>query len=324
MKVLITGAGGFAAGHLARSLLKSGHEVYGLVRTPAKMNGLTEAGVRPVVTDLRDRSGVERALRGMSTVYHLAAVYRENLPVRELYQTNVEGTRNVFEAAAKYAVERVVHCSTVGVHGNIDHPPADEGAPFKPYDDYQKSKLEGERVAQDFIRRGVPGVVYRPVGMYGPGDSRFLKLFRSIRNGTFVMFGHGGALYHLTYIEDIVRGVRACGEHPGAVGETFIIAGPKAVTLNDLVAKIARALGVHPPRKRLPFGLLWSASVLCEELCRPLHLKPPLFRRRADWFRKDRSFTTVKLQNTLGVHPQMDLDEGLRRTVAWYREKQLI
>ena len=111
-----------------------------------------------------------------------------------------------------------MHCSTVGVQGEIEDPPAKETAPYKPGDHYQESKMEGEKLALRFFEEhDFEGVVVRPVGIYGPGDTRFLKLFKFINNGRFRMIGKGDVLYHLTYVEDLVDGIILAGEKDKAV-----------------------------------------------------------------------------------------------------------
>jgi nucleoside-diphosphate-sugar epimerase len=218
----------------------------------------------------------------------------------------------------------MVHFSTIGVHGHIEHPPATEKSPFNPGDDYQRTKLEAENLVAQSVQDGLRATICRPAGIFGPGDTRFLKLFRAIKNKTFIMFGSGEVLYHLIYIDDLIQGVILCGEKPEALGETYIIAGKTATTLNKLTASIAKVLGVPKPRWRIPFWMLWQASVLCEDACKPLGLKPPLFRRRADFFRKSRSFDTSKIQNELGFEPKTSLEEGLHRTANWYKESNML
>lgn len=321
--VLVTGATGFTGGALAKALLDKGHSVRALVRPTNPLKG-QRAGLTSYFGDLTDARSVDQAVEGVDVVYHIAAAYRESLPESALFAANVAGTRNVMEAARRYGVKRVVHCSTGGVHGHIDNPPADENAPLKPGDAYQRTKLEGERLVQRYIDNGLPATIFRPIGLYGPGDTRFLKLFKTIKKGTFIMFGDGKPLYQLTYIDDVVKMVRACGEHPRAVGRTYIVCGPRAVTLNELVAKIAEAVDAPMPRIRLPFGLLYAAAAACEAVCWPLRIKPPLYRRRADWFRKSRDFTCAKLQAELGVGPTVGLEEGLKKTADWYRSEGLL
>jgi nucleoside-diphosphate-sugar epimerase len=324
-QVLVTGVSGFTGSNLAKALVLNGDDVYGFARPSSRLHGLHEAGIHILKGDITDANSVEEAVKGMDIVYHIAASYRESgLPDSEYYEVNVGGTRHVLEGAFKHGIKRVVHCSTVGVHGHVEHPPADENAPFNAGDLYQETKIEGEKVARAYMQQGLSCVIFRPVGIYGPGDRRFLKLFKAIKQRKFVMFGDGEVLYHLTFIDDLVRAIIACGESENASGEIFIIAGEKATTLNELVALIADTLGVEKPGLYLPFWLLWTVSVLCEFACKPFGINPPLFRRRADFFRKDRSFNAAKIERMLGFKPSVSLEEGLRRTADWYRRENLL
>ena len=156
-------------------------------------------------------------------VFHIAAAYRvENVPRKYFWDVNVEGTRKLLEEAKKAKVKRFVHSSTVGVQGEIKNPPAKEEDPYGPGDYYQESKVEGEKLALDFFRKeNLPGTVVRPVGIYGPGDMRFLKLFKFINSGKFRMIGNGKVLYHLTFVEDLVEGIALSRRKRRSFGRSF-------------------------------------------------------------------------------------------------------
>lgn len=324
MKVLVTGATGFTGGHLARELLRRGRAVRVIARDRAKAGALEALGMEVVEGDLVDAADVNLAAEGCDVVYHIAAMYREAKHADSVYRdVNVGGTRNVLDAAARSGAQRVVHCSTVGVHGDVAAP-ADESAPFSPGDVYQDTKLEAELMARDRFVGGLPGAIFRPVGIYGPGDTRFLKLFRTIANGSFRMIGNGSVLYHMTYIDDLVDGIIRCGEHPNAVGQTYILAGPRYTTLDELANAVARAVGRKLPRGRIPLAPMIVAAKACEAICKPFGIEPPLHRRRLDFFVKDRGFSYAKAQREIGYRPVVDLDEGLSRTAKWYREQRMI
>jgi nucleoside-diphosphate-sugar epimerase len=321
--VLVTGGAGYTGGRLCHLLAGRGNRVRTLVLPGGDTASLEASGIGTVTGDLTRPETLDAAVRGIDVVYHIAAVYREeNVPRRLFWDVNVGGTKNLIEAALKAGVKRVVHCSTVGVQGDIENPPAAEEAPYRPGDHYQESKMEGEQLALRYHReKGAPVVVFRPVGIYGPGDTRFLKLFRNVRKP---MIGSGNVLYHLTYIDDLVEGIRLVGETPGVEGQVFTLAGPRYTTLNELYAAIAAVLGTRPSRIHLPVGPILAAGAVCEKVCRPLHIDPPIYPRRVEFFVKDRAFDISKARRVLGYDPKIDLAEGLARTAAWYRAEGLL
>ncbi len=232
---------------------------------------------------------------------------------------NANAAGHVVEAAARGGARRVVHCSTVGVHGDVEHPPANEDAPLKPGDIYQVTKLEGEQLARAAGQRAdIEVTIARPSGIYGPGDRRLLKLFRGVARRRWVTLGRGEIYYHLTYIDDLVQGFLRCGEQPAAANRTYILAGGEVTTLNELVALIADAAGVPPPKMHLPVWPVWMVGAACEAVCAPFGIAPPLYRRRVDFFTKSRAFDISRARAEIGFAPDVGLRDGLRRTIEWY------
>lgn len=271
--------------------------------------------------DLRDVSALRDAVKGIDVVYHVAAIYRSAGVTAETYRAiNRTAVGTLVEAAAAAGVRRVVHCSTVGVHGDVDHPPANEDAPLKPGDVYQVTKLEGEQLALETAARcGIELTIVRPSGIYGPGDRRLLKLFKNVVR-RFPILGSGQIYYHLTYIDDLVDGFRLCGEHPAAAGRTYILAGADVTTLVDVMGMIAEAAGVRPPTLHLPVWPFWLAGAACEAICVPFGIEPPIYRRRVDFFTKSRAFDITRARTEIGYAPRVGLREGINRTLTWYRE----
>ena len=328
MRVLVTGATGFTGGWLARHLVGAGDEVRALVRPASqdRAGRLRDVGVEVAVGDLRDPRSLEAACQGVELVYHIAATFRTaGQPSTAYREVNVEGTRRLLHAAEAAGVRRVVHCSTGGVHGHIEDPPATEEAPLAPGDIYQETKLEGERVARAFGEEGALDVVVaRPIGIYGPGDTRFLRLYRGVARRRFPMLGDGAVFYHLTFIEDLVKGFRLCGTVPEAAGKTYLLVGPRYTTLREYVHLVARELDVSPPRLSVPVWPVWFAGALCELVCVPLRIEPPLYRRRVEFYTKSRAFDASKARRELGFDPRVDLEEGIHQTAVWYREQGML
>ena len=324
--VLVTGATGFTGGHLARHLACSGYQVRALVRDLERAGQLQAQGIELARGDVCDPASLSQAMIGIETVYHIAASFRqENVTRQDMWAVNAQGVQNMLDAAIGAGVKRFVHCSTVGVHGDVRNPPADEETAYGPGDTYQESKTAGEKIARQYMAEGrLPIVVFRPGGIYGPGDRRFLKLFRSIKKRRFVMIGSGKVLYQLVYIDDLVDGIVRCGTADKAIGNVYILTGEAAITLNELVVAIARIVGAPAPRWRVPVTPVYLAGYLCEVMCKPLGIEPPLYRRRVDFFRKDRAFSVEKARRELAYKPAVDLKTGLRRTAEWYEAQGLM
>jgi len=298
-----------------------GWEVRALVRDSARAADLQRAGITLVEGDLRDPAALAAASAAVDVVFHIAAVYRQaGIPEAVYRAVNAVAVRQVVEAAAASGVRRVVHCSTVGVHGDVEQPPANEEAPLKPGDIYQVTKLRGEEMAREAgARTGIEVVIVRPTGIFGPGDRRLLKLFRGVARQRFPILGRGRIYYHLTYIDDLVDGLILCATHSAAANRTYILAGAEVTTLNELVALIAQEAGVRAPWLYLPVFPFWLAGALCESICVPLGIEPPIYRRRVDFYTKSRAFDSTRARTEIGYDPKVTLKDGIRRTLEWYR-----
>jgi nucleoside-diphosphate-sugar epimerase len=322
MLSLVTGGTGFTGSHLVRRLLARGDTVRVVDTVPGLFaDELRRLGADLTLGSVTDKGLIDRLTAGVDRVFHVAAVFRQiNLPDRVYHEVNAVGTRIVGEAALKHGVRSFVYCSTQGVHGGIAAPPGDEDSPICPEDYYQQTKYEGEQEVASLTARGLPGTTLRPMAIYGPGDpARFLYLFREVKRGRFLMFGDGRTLYHPLYIDNLVDAFELAGARAGR-GEVFLIGDAQYYTLNDLVRAVAASMNQDVRIVHLPFAPLYAASIVCETICRPLGLEPPLFRRRADWFRQNRAFRIDRARRDLGYEPKVDLPAGLALTAVWYRE----
>jgi dihydroflavonol-4-reductase len=315
---LVTGATGFTGSRLTRALVSEGRQVRVIARSATRAQEILPKGVEIIEGDIADPGVIDRAVSDVHTVYHLAAVYREaKHPDWRYREVNVDGSRRLLDGAVSARVRRYVHCSTVGVHGHIADPPADEQTAYCPSDVYQATKCEAEQLALSYRDR-IPLAVARPTAIYGPGDTRLLKLFRMIARRRFPLLGGGENYYHMVHVDDLVRGLRLLGTHPRAVGEIFILGGERYLKLSELAAMIARAAGVPAPWLRLPARPFQLAGSLVEKLCVPFGIEPPIHRRRIDFYTKSRAFTIEKAKRVLGYRPQVELEDGIRDTLELY------
>ena len=324
--VLVTGANGYTGRYLARYLATRGTPTRAMYWVPDGEPDFAHQNLEFVAGDLRDRESLKRALDGIQVVHNIAALYRPTNVSKAMFrEVNVEGIRNIVELAAEAGVERFVQCSTIGVHGHVRHPPANEESEIKPDDYYQYTKLKGEEIARELgAKLGLKVAIIRPAAIYGPLEDRFLKLPKVLKSGSFIMFGGGEVLYHFIHVDDLCNAFVLCAERDEAVGQTYIIADDHAITLNQIVAIMCEALGMPVPRRRLPMSILMTASVLCEFACKPFGISPPLHRRRASWFSHTRSFDIGKARRDLGYGPKVRIEDGLKGMVRSYQEAGLI
>lgn len=326
--ILVTGAAGFTGKALALRLAKTGYRVRGTVRPGGNTDTeeLRAAGIEIIEADLGNPDDAKRMVDGCARIFHIAALFRRaGVPDEEYYRVNRDGTKQLLEAAATADVKRFVHCSTIGVCGHIENPPADETMPYNPGDIYQITKMEGEKTALDFFRqKKISGVVIRPASIYGPGDLRLLKLFKMIGKRRFFVLGSGKPTFHMVYIDDLVDGFIRGMETEDVNAEVFIIAGAEYVPLNTLFKTIADALGVAPPRLHIPAWPVQLLGTIVEKVCIPLKIEPPIYRRRVDFFTKTRAFSIAKAKNILKYSPKISVEEGVRKTAEWYRENGLL
>ena len=322
MKVLVTGGTGFTGKALVKRLLDRGHQVVAMdYKEGIKTDEIGDWGAEVVIGSVTDRALVQRVVNGVDVVHHLAAAFRElDVPNSYYEEVNVQGTRNVLEAAKTANVRRFIYCSTCGVHGNVENPPAAETAPIAPADYYQRTKYEAEPLVLAENGDAMRTLVVRPAAIYGPGDpERFGMIFRRVHKGVFPIFGDGTALYHPLYVDNFVDVLEILLQPGMGDGEIYLIADEEYVEIEQLVKRVAAAMGKEVRTPHYPFVPLSVAGHVMEWVCKPFKITPPIFPRRVDWYRQNRAFDITKAKQELGYRPAVGLDEGLRRTAQWYQ-----
>ena len=322
--VLVTGATGFTGSCLTRKLVEHGATVTAIARRPEATQQFDGLDIRWVIGNVFSEEAINECFQEeIAYVFHVAAAYREARISDETYRNvHVKSTQLLANRAANTAnFARFVHVSTVGVHGHIENPPADEDYPFHPGDIYQETKAEAELWIRDFsAQSGMPTTVIRPTPIYGPGDRRLLKVFRMASRRFFPILGFGQCLYHLVHVQDLSDFIILAGVHPKASGEVYICGNSSPISLKDMATVISREYGNKLIFIRLPAWPFFIAGAICELLCKPLGIEPPIYRRRVAFFTKDRAFDTRKMETLGGFVPGFSNDSGLRAAAQWYLE----
>ncbi len=328
-RLYITGASGFIGCQLAQYARQRGYAVTAAsaVRNDAerqRVAWLERAGIAVEAVSLEDRAALLASLRGQQVVIHLAAAQHEaHAPESYFHRVNVEGTRRLLEAASNAGVRRFVHGSTIGVYGAARDAELDESSPLAPDNPYGRTKADAESVVRAFS--GLLEVcIVRISETYGPGDLRLLKLFRAIRSGRYATLGPGTNEHQLIYVDDLLEGLLKAATLPQAVGETFVLAGEERLTTNAMTAIISAAVGRPRLPRHVPLWPFSACAVVCEATLKPLGLKPPLSRRRLDFFRKSFRFSTSKTRVLLDSQAHVRFTEGAYRTAQWYRAQGLL
>ncbi|MBM4142632.1 MAG: NAD-dependent epimerase/dehydratase family protein [Lentisphaerae bacterium] len=322
-KVLVTGASGFTGSVLTGKLAAAGARLRAIARPTSRIEALAGLPVEWFRGQVFDPGLVARAAEGVEYVFHVAAAFREAKNPDDYYrEVHVDSTQLLARAVVgKPQFRRFVHVSTIGVHGHIENPPADEESPFRPGDVYQRTKAEAELWIRDFARAsGLPLAVIRPAAIYGPGDRRLLKLFKMACWPVFPLLGSGKCLYHLVHVEDLAEALILAATHPAALGDVFIAGSREPIAMADMARIVAGELGRRARIVRIPVGPFFAAAAVCEAVCKPLGIEPPLYRRRVAFYTKDRAFRTDKIRDRLGFECRYSNEEGIRMTARWYRD----
>jgi nucleoside-diphosphate-sugar epimerase len=322
--VLVTGGTGFTGTTLVRKLLNRNVDVRGIARESSTINDDLQETVSWYRGDVYDAGVVERALDGVDYVFHLAACFRDPEADEEEYQkVHVGSTQLLAETALRQPdFQRFVHTSTVGVHGHVEEPPADEGAPYNPGDLYQETKLDGELWIRDFAdQNGLPLSVLRPAAIMGPTDRRLLKLFKFAKYGFFPLLDGHDTQYHLIHVQDLTECMLLCAHHPDALGEVFICGNAEPTSVVEILTQIGDMLGRKVRFIHLPSRPLFILADIVEWISHRLGVVPILYRRRVAFFTKDRTFDTSKLRNTLDFSYRYDNETGVRDTARGYMDR---
>jgi len=323
--VLITGATGFTGRHLVKTLAATGATIRIIARSSSKRGDLDNLKLEWFIGDVYDEEIIKQAMPDVNYIFHVAAAYREAKIDDEIYwKVHVQSTQILAKEALKLAnFKRFLHTSTIGVHGHIDEAPADEEYRFAPGDEYQNTKVEAELWIRRFAKENdLAMTVVRPAAIYGPGDRRLLKVYKMAKLPICPVlgFGHKG-LYHLIHVTDLVNFMIIAATHSRTNGEVYICGNDTATSIHEMIKTIGEKIGKKPIFLRLPVTPFFWLGDLCELICKPLNIEPPIYRRRVAFFTKDRSFNTNKMRDHTAYEYVYSNKKGVEELADWYIEQ---
>ncbi len=305
-------------------LLERGEAARALVHPRADAGWTAPPGVDVYAADIGDRRAITPALAGVDRVINCAARTGTWGPEAEFQRTNVRGLETLVRTALAAGVKRVVHVSSITVHGIGAGGAADENAPLRDSPDpYSRSKVAGERLLwRMIVADGAPVTIARPGWIYGPGDvASFARIAQMVEKGRMVMAGTARNQLPLIYVRDAAQGVLLASAAGPAEGRAYLLVNDEPVTQRDFLTAIAAELGVPVPTRRIPFGLAVTLGAVSETLGHLARTRrpPPLMRYGIRLLGGENSFTIGRARRDLGFQPTVDLADGVANSVAWYR-----
>jgi dihydroflavonol-4-reductase len=324
MRALVTGATGFVGAAVARALIQHGWEVRALARKGSDRRNVQHLALEVVEGDLADKASLDRALAACQALFHVAADYRLGaFDPRQLYQTNVEGTRNILESARAAGVERVIYTSSVATVGiPKDGSPGSEDTPVSVMDmigHYKRSKFLAEQVVRDAALAGTSVVIVNPSTPIGPGD------IKPTPTGQMVLDAAAGRTpayvdtgLNVVHVDDVANG-HLLAFHRGRPGERYILGG-EDLTLREILVEIAQIVGRKPPRVRLPTSVVLPIAYVAEAVARMTGRPGRITVEGVRMARKRMFFSSDKAKRELG-YTWRPPTEALRDAIGWLRDQ---
>lgn len=334
MYILVTGATGFIGKRLVKYLVEEKRLVRCLVRESSNIDDLLKLKVDIVKGDLNDINSLKNAMNQVSVIYHLAANAHPSLvKSSKIYQqTNVEGTRNLLEAACQTNVQKIVLMSSIAATGpSRNGELLTEKSKRKPITHYGRSKVAVEDLAKEYQqKKALPIVVIRPPMVYGIGDKDWLNFFKiiyrcALKNQCLPIPGEHNNLFDFCYVDNLVFGLIAAGESENTIGETYFISDNRPYQLKEIISAVVGEFKTTYPKKTWPKWFAMSFATLLEGMGRLFRFEPPLCRRDVKWMTTNYWVCDCsKAKKEFGYDPKFTLSDGIKSTLSWAKSENLI
>jgi nucleoside-diphosphate-sugar epimerase len=281
-----------------------------------------------VYGDITDIKSLKPAVKGVDKVFHLAAAFKKDMPknpTEDLYfKVNANGTENLLEVCKQDGVGRVVHFSASGVYGPSSDAPVNENSEYNPSDSYEKSKCEGEKIALKYNETGLPVTIVQPTIVYGPREtSVMLRFFKFIKDRR-VIIGNGKNKFNFVYVEDVVDGAILASKEKNAIGQRYLLGYEKSYPMSDFVKVITSTFGVTSSKIKVPYLIAKDGVIFLNALCDLVGCTSPIKVHSVNFLAGNHDYDISKAKRELGYRPKVSLKEGVKITVKWYKDNNLI
>jgi nucleoside-diphosphate-sugar epimerase len=323
MRVLVTGASGFVGSHLVDQLVERGTPVRCLVRQSSKLRYLDQNNIELAYGALDDSTDWDEALAGVDTIYHVAGTTFARRP-SDYFATNHKGTETILAAALKRRdqIKRFVYVSSLAAVGpGLDGKPVNENATPAPITPYGRSKLAAEeavRAVSDLL----PVTIVRPPAVYGPRDYGIFEFFKAVKGGMFPMIGRRDKRVSLVHARDLCEGIILAGESEAAIGRTYFISSEDDYSMRAVADLMAALMHKRAREIAIPKSIAYVVAIIAEGAAAILR-KPPVINRDkvTDLSQTSWSCSIERAKSELGYMPKVQLEDGLRETIAWYKRE---
>jgi nucleoside-diphosphate-sugar epimerase len=338
-KVLITGASGFIGSHVAQEFCENGIQIVCLARKGSNLQNLEKLPVRIEYGDVENLQGLVETFKGVSFVIHVAALARDWGEYKRFYRTNVEGTLNVLKACRRNGIRDAVITSSCSVYGEENNTKIkDESYPHNSHytyffdklfpcalNHYRDTKAIGKEKAVEYAEKhGMNVTVLEPVWVYGEGEfyTGFYEYLKTAKSGMPFLPGSLKNKFHVIYVKDLARAYLKAYEKRLEGVNSIIIGNREAEFMDYIYSVFCNKAGIKKP-KRLPKALVYPFSLLLESIYTLLKTKNPpvLTRGRVNMFYDNIEYSSEKAVKLLEFANKFSLEEGIERTVKWYKDK---
>lgn len=327
MNILVTGGTGFIGGYFIPLLLEQGHKVRLLVRDEKKARNQFGKQCQYHVGDVCDKKSLAGCCENIDIVYHLVAKSGNELPSKknlELYRNiNVQGTENLIEECSN--IKKFIYISSTAAMGLVKDLPITEKSVCRPYLPYQVTKYEVEELIRKKCEEGFPGIIIRPTKVYGINekDYSYLSLAKLIKRGFYLKIGNGHNYTSNIYVSDFASVLcNMC--YKGNIGETYIVTSEKSIDFIEVGKVIADELGVSFKMIKMPAWIMLIAACVEEKIFWAINKKPIVTKRNIEMTIQDRVYDISKAKLEIGFEPHVQMQEGIRTVIKWYKKKGMI